>query len=89
MVIISVDGEEISRCALSEEHTVPIRQGEHSNTLVISGGHAWIQDATCPDKLCEKQGRIHLQGQMIVCLPNRVVITIEGGEAFPADIAIG
>ncbi len=31
----------------------------------------------CPDKLCIRQGFIKKIGESIVCLPNRVVITLE------------
>ncbi len=44
--------------------------------LVIQDGHAHIKDATCPDKLCEMQGKINKTGETIVCLPNRIVITV-------------
>ena len=37
-----------------------------------------MSDADCPDKLCIHQGRIHKNGQWIICLPNRVAVTIEG-----------
>ncbi|PMQ02358.1 MAG: hypothetical protein CBR30_01515 [Dictyoglomus sp. NZ13-RE01] len=32
----------------------------------------------CPDKLCVKQGWIKKVGESIVCLPNRVVLRLEG-----------
>ncbi|MGB9856637.1 MAG: NusG domain II-containing protein [Dictyoglomaceae bacterium] len=32
----------------------------------------------CPDKLCIKQGWINKIGESIVCLPNRVVLRLEG-----------
>ena len=36
-----------------------------------------MSDADCPDKDCVNQGWISRPGQMIVCLPNRLVIKIE------------
>ncbi len=34
----------------------------------------------CPDKICIKQGWINKEGESIVCLPNRVVLRLEGGK---------
>ncbi|HBE87040.1 MAG TPA: hypothetical protein DDW53_19330, partial [Lachnoclostridium sp.] len=42
--------------------------------------YASITEASCPDKVCVRTGKIHRSGELIVCLPNRVVITIEGEE---------
>lgn len=34
----------------------------------------------CPDKICIKQGFIKRLGESIVCLPNRVIISLEAGK---------
>lgn len=47
-----------------------------TNTLVIQSGKAYISEANCPDKQCMKQGKISRAGEMLVCLPNRVVVKI-------------
>jgi hypothetical protein len=36
-----------------------------------------MEYADCPDKLCIRQGIVSRSGERIVCLPNRVSITIE------------
>lgn len=46
--------------------------------LRIEDGEAWIQKASCPNKLCVRQGRISRPGESIICLPNKIVITIKG-----------
>lgn len=44
----------------------------------IADRKVWVQTATCRHKLCKKQGRISRPGESIICLPNRIVITIKG-----------
>ena len=76
-VIVKVDKKEIARYDLNTDREVVIDGKDGGkNTLVIKDGKAYINDATCPDKLCEHQGKIHMVGQSLICLPNRVVIEI-------------
>ncbi len=88
-VVVSVSGEEVARYALAEDRSVTFSDDAHSNTLIISDGYAWVTDASCPDKLCEQQGRIHYNGEMIVCLPNQLVVEISGGENAAVDFSVG
>ena len=88
-VVVSVDGEEQYRLPLGENNFLIIGDEEKYNVLVISEGEAYIEDASCPDHVCVKSGRVNLDGQTIVCLPNKVVITIVGGEADELDAVVG
>ncbi len=49
-----------------------------NTTVVISDGRAWIQDSPCKEKICIKMGKIKRPGEQAVCLPNRVIIEVEG-----------
>ena len=82
-VLISVDGEEYAVYNFSdidEEITLEIETEFGSNTVKIDEKSVWIAEASCPDKLDVKSGRISKANQMIVCLPNRLMIEIKGGE---------
>ena len=61
------------------EQKVPIYndQGEVTNTLLIRHHKADMIDADCRDLLCVKQKAIDRSGETIVCLPNRVVVSVE------------
>ena len=50
--------------------------GKHRNRLVICDGKAYMETATCPDGICVAHRPIFRNGESIVCLPNRVVITV-------------
>ena len=75
-VVVRVDTVETARYPLSADGEYELNGG--TNTLVIENRQAYVSHADCPDKLCVNQGRIRGSGQMIVCLPNRVTVTIEG-----------
>lgn len=42
-------------------------------------GAVRILSAPCPGKLCVKQGAAHRSGEKLVCVPSRVVVSLEGG----------
>lgn len=76
-IVVSVDGKKIAEYPLKKDATYEL-SGSHlgTNTLVIKSGKAYISEANCPDKQCMKQGKIERAGEMLVCLPNRVVVKI-------------
>lgn len=78
-VEISVDGTVTETLDLSrdQEYTVT-GVGGGTNRLVIKNGEVWVTEASCPDKICVHQGKISHDGEMIVCLPNRMVARISG-----------
>ena len=52
--------------------------------LVVEEGHAHLENAPCPLKLCEAMGSIDRSGELIVCLPNRIVVKVDGPEEVDA-----
>ena len=74
-VRITVAGEEYGTYSLSEDQTIEIND---TNVCEIQNGEVNMTEADCPDQLCIHQGPIHIQGETIVCLPNRVVLEITG-----------
>lgn len=78
-VIVTIDGEHFATYSLSENATVPIqtgKDGEQINLLIIQDGQAYVQKASCPDGICAAHRPIKREGESIVCLPHRVVITV-------------
>ncbi len=82
--VVSVDGEISARYPLDVDRTVTIGEGNY-NVLQISDGQAAVIDANCGDLTCVHMGRISRQGESIVCLPHRLVISISGGETSGFD----
>lgn len=42
----------------------------------VSGGRIRMKHSPCPNQTCVRMGKIDRPGDMIVCVPNRVVIRI-------------
>lgn len=80
-VVVTVDGEAFGTYSLEKDQTVEIKdaKGTVTNTLIIAEGCAKMEEADCPDRLCVKQRKISKNRENIVCLPNKVVVTVENG----------
>ena len=50
----------------------------------IEDKKVWVTKASCPNKLCMRQGKISKPGEAIICLPNRIVISIQGKSKLDA-----
>ena len=78
-VVVRVAGEETAIFRLDETTTYVIDGAiGGTNELVIENGEVWLKDASCPDQLCVHQGKIRYVGESIICLPNKISVTIEG-----------
>lgn len=78
---VSVGGKVVEVLDLSKdaETTVTSANGG-TNHLIVKNGEIWCSEASCPDKLCVRQGRKRLSSDTIVCLPNHMIVTITGIE---------
>lgn len=76
---ISVDGKVVKTLDLNRngEFLVDGFDGG-TNLVVVKDGQVCVKEASCPDKVCVHQGSIHQSGDLIVCLPNRVIVQITG-----------
>ena len=78
IVEVSVDGKVVETLDLAKDQELTIDGvSGGTNHLIIKDGEAWVSEATCPDKICIHQGKIHLDGEIIVCLPNKMTAQIK------------
>ena len=45
-----------------------------------------MEEATCPDKLCIKQKTISKDNESIICLPNKVAVTVTSKSESDIDV---
>ncbi len=86
--IVTVGGTEIARYPLDKDYTTDIVTENGTNTLVIADGKASVIAASCPDLICVGHRAISNIGETIVCLPNKVVISIEKTSDKGLDIGL-
>lgn len=82
--VIYVDGEEVARIELSQLQE-PYELTVGGNRIFATSAGIAVVEADCKDQSCVRQGMITDTGMPIVCLPNRLVVQIESGEAPEFD----
>ncbi|MBC7319851.1 NusG domain II-containing protein [bacterium] len=83
-VLIQVNGRDSLRLSISENKIVEVSGPLGVSIIEINNGKVRMLSSPCPDKLCVKEGYINKSGQVIVCVPNRIVIKIEGRASLDA-----
>lgn len=54
---------------------------------VVPGKGVHVSDSNCPAKICVHTGWAHKPGEKIVCLPNKLLVEVEGeGQEYDAVI---
>lgn len=77
VVMVSVDGEVKTVLPLEQDASFELEDG---TVIVVEEGAVRVEHSTCPDHLCERMGAIHGEGETILCLPNRISVTVSGSE---------
>ena len=85
-VSVTVDGVLYGEYSLGDDRTVEIFSEGGYNILVIENGKAHVESASCPDGICAAHKPISRDGESIVCLPNKVVITASARDNSAPDI---
>lgn len=87
-VVIKVEDRIYARIPLTDTapREIPVQfPGNNHIHVIVADGKVWVDDATCPDKVCVRTGKIDKSGQSIVCLPYKTVIYLEGAAESEID----
>ncbi|GAA0721983.1 NusG domain II-containing protein [Clostridium malenominatum] len=82
IAVIKENGKVIKRINLTKlkenEELIVSTEDKHYNKIIIKKDAIYISEADCPDQICVKTGAISKPGDTVVCLPNKLIIAIEG-----------
>ena len=80
LVLVEVDGRPIGRFSLRRERMVNASGPLGVTEIQIEDGGVEVVRSPCVQQFCVRTGRIARKGQIIACVPNRVVVRIPGGD---------
>jgi hypothetical protein len=76
---VLIQGENHSWTFPLEADETVIVSGPLGDTVVrINGKNAWVESSPCLNQTCVGTGHIRRQGSWAACLPNNVLLIIEG-----------
>lgn len=80
IAVISQDGRELYSIDLTQvEDPYDISIGGESPLVIrVEKGAVYFQEASCPDQVCVRTGKLSKSGQGAVCLPAKVTIQVSG-----------
>jgi len=83
---VRIRGESFEQVApLHERATFEVEGPLGTTVVVVEDGTASIVSSPCPHQVCVGMGAVSGAGQATVCVPNRVVVTVEGAGPAPTD----
>ncbi len=85
VVTVTVAGDKVATFPLNQDFEQEILTDFGKNTLVIKDGFADIISADCYGNDCVHQRKISKNGEMIVCLPHKLVVEITSYEESEND----
>ena len=84
-VLIEAGGRVVGDFSLGEDRLIPVDGKLGTTRVKIADKAVRVLDSPCPRKICVESGPIRRSGETLVCLPNRVVIRIKGGDERSVD----
>ncbi len=85
MIVFKFSGENNRTVKISQNNKVIKTASLDSNTafdletnlIKIEKGKVWVESASCKNQICVNHKPISKRGEVIACLPNKVIIEIE------------
>lgn len=74
------DGTEAASVLLDTNRSIEVEGPAGTSVIEIEPGRARVRSSPGARQLCVRQGWLSRAGDSAVCLPNRVVVTIDGSE---------
>lgn len=78
--VITRGGETVAKISLSEDgdYAYPEIPGM---VFSVEGGSIAVTQSGCGDKTCMRTGKISHTGEALICVPNRVTVSVKGTES--------
>jgi hypothetical protein len=81
VVVVEVDGHEVHRLDLSVDGRRAVVGPLGETVIQVNAGEIRVESSPCPHKLCVNMGWVKRTGSLIVCVPNRVLVRVEGEQS--------
>ncbi len=79
IAVITVGGEPYQTIRLTDgkRQEIVVTTPYGTNRFVVEGGAVSCVEADCPERICCQRGAIRKVGEVIVCLPHKVLVEVK------------
>jgi len=77
--VVEVDGRRVLEVPLDRDVTIPVTGPAGESVIVVEDGAVRIDTSCCPHRICVRMGSLRAPGEVAVCVPNRLVVSVTGG----------
>jgi len=78
MVIVELSGKVYGVYDLNSDRIMDLKGPQSRVKINIENGYVFVLESGCPQKICKRMGKKNRINELIVCIPNRLLIRIEG-----------
>ena len=72
-VVITQNNKEIYNASIDEDKLIDLG----TNVVEIKDGYVEVKTAVCKNQICVNHKKISKKGELIACIPNKILITVE------------
>jgi hypothetical protein len=77
-IVVEQHGKIIFQAPLDQPRTASFAGPLGETVLAIADGGARIVSSSCPHHICQAGGTIRHRGELIACIPNRLLLRVTG-----------
>ncbi|MDZ7360082.1 MAG: NusG domain II-containing protein [candidate division KSB1 bacterium] len=81
IAVITVGNHEIAAVNLADSSDFKVHGALGEMALRVENNGIRVRRSACPNQVCVKQGAARRPGEMLVCVPNRMIVFIRGKAA--------
>jgi hypothetical protein len=89
MASVEIDGRRIALLDLSKNRVITIRGNTGNMDIQVQDHKVRVSSSGCPQKICVQAGYRYKAGDVIVCVPNKIVVRIISRDEKNLDIITG
>lgn len=87
-VVITLDGEIYGTYDLAEDQEIEISGDGFHNAVQIRDRTVIMKSSDCHNQVCVEHAPISHNGESIICLPHKLVVSIQGGKEAEIDAIV-
>ncbi len=76
VAVVTVGNQQMATLSLTKPTDFVVHGALGEMLLQVANHHIRVLHSTCPNQVCVRQGAVQQAGEMLVCVPNRVVLLI-------------